>query len=660
MLLSIALNKSSHLKNLFGDVGGIDKMVEMIREGLKHQKYNESLEQAWGLLWSTTDQNATNCMRLLVGGGVQLFMQCRKQSSNSTSLLKNMLGTFSNISEISDVRPLIKKEDFMQDVMMVLDPDSHDIDIRFLAANILNNIASDNNWTIEKPSKRDVTNAIFSMIENWDTKSTLNISYNSLAPIFKIMNGSSAPECHYLPLWSLSHFIQLDPDKYCSLLWTENRMPTIDQYIASYKDKSSYQKPIKLLLRIKEKFIKWVEGKGISISPLVNMDNEVIDPVRSEKEFYNLDKRPWHPPLPFKPPKDLCLKSDIEGNWLATKSENLITCQPLDTSSDPVSVDWFETLSPTMGGSFYIYDNTIRFASGIDSKRYGVYIDTGVIQWFGSPLDPPGVISTSKGTLWIKQIDDKEVKSHQRREKNDYNSVSKREADAKANLNKLLSVVKRLPMHDTNTSSYKLNHDKESDKNCNIKTCGLELGSSNKFKMMIKEILCNGNRTNQNLENIFDDELGKKVFDRMKKGAKLNYEDQLTGKRNGLTISPQLFQYNSQIGVHDTVVPEKLVGILDVFGKTGTNKTEVKKINKFLEQLQPQIAECDTFNELTVFFCKEKGIFLHGYEPLRFLKVFVDAAEEKRKQMVKVGVSEVEGSVAVNPAVISLELFPST
>ena len=175
-------------------------------------------------------------------------------------------------------------------------------------------------------------------------------------------------------------------------------------------------------------------------------------------------------------------------------------------------------------------------------------------------------------------------------------------------IHKLMSIMKQSSKQNSTSSMYMLNHEKESDSHCDIKSCGLELGSSNKFKIMVKDRKLNRDRITQNFEDIFNDELGNKVFDRIKKGAKLNYDDELSGTKNRLTISPQFFQYNSQISVDDTVVPEKLEEILKDLVKSGENESDIKKISKFLEQLQPQIAEFDTFNELCIFFCKEKGI----------------------------------------------------
>ena len=236
-LLSITLLKSpTDLKNIFGNIGGVDNMIEIIREQLKLKSWDERGMGAWQILWTATDQNPTNCMRLLVGGGIQLFLQCRKEFSDSNIFLKNMLGTFANISEIPEVRPIIMNKDFIENVIVLLGLEVKEIDISFSAAHILNNIASStkNSWTMVEPNRRDVLNAIQKVFDNWDETSSLNISYHCLKPLFDILKDDDISDCHHLPLWTLSRLIHGDPDKYCSLLQSENRTNLIDSYIGTY------------------------------------------------------------------------------------------------------------------------------------------------------------------------------------------------------------------------------------------------------------------------------------------------------------------------------------------------------------------------------------------------------------------------------------------
>ena len=133
-----------------------------------------------------------------------------------------------------------------------------------------------------------------------------------------------------------------------------------------------------------------------------------------------------------------------------------------------------------------------------------------------------------------------------------------------------------------------LNHKSASDRNCN---CGLKLGSSCWFKAMIQQQIAKHVKVNLNLENVFDDVLGKEVYARINRGASRCYQDVISGDKKNLTLWPPVFQYNSRIGVHDTIVPETLVEIAQQLKSKRINSSEVKKIERFLEDIQPQIAE---------------------------------------------------------------------
>ena len=136
-----------------------------------------------------------------------------------------------------------------------------------------------------------------------------------------------------------------------------------------------------------------------------------------------------------------------------------------------------------------------------------------------------------------------------------------------------------------------------------------------------------------NIEEVFDGNIGKDVFSKIRQGTlRTNFQKTYDNKKCCLKISPPLFEYNSKIGIHDTVVPEKLKEIVELLKLTETGKKEMNKIKKFLADIEPQIAESDIFDELAIFFCNERGILLHGYQPRAFLKVFVDMAADYRRR----------------------------
>ena len=108
------------------------------------------------------------------------------------------------------------------------------------------------------------------------------------------------------------------------------------------------------------------------------------------------------------------------------------------------------------------------------------------------------------------------------------------------------------------------------------------MGSSNWFKTKVRKISLSSASSQPDLEKVFDDELGKEIFSKMKEGAAKNYEDLISRERSNILILPPVFQYNKRIGMHDTVVPEKLQKICDQLRSKGNNSNQVKKIQNFL------------------------------------------------------------------------------
>ena len=146
-----------------------------------------------------------------------------------------------------------------------------------------------------------------------------------------------------------------------------------------------------------------------------------------------------------------------------------------------------------------------------------------------------------------------------------------------------------------------------SDENCDPDLCGLKLGSSNWFKTKVKKILSAEPPLEHNLEKIFDSEFGKTTFSKMKEGSMKNYNDLTRGENKSMLILPPVFQYNKRIRIHDTVVPQRLQEICNQLRMEGNDNNQVKRIQNFLADIQPQIAECDIFDELALFFYNENG-----------------------------------------------------
>ena len=127
------------------------------------------------------------------------------------------------------------------------------------------------------------------------------------------------------------------------------------------------------------------------------------------------------------------------------------------------------------------------------------------------------------------------------------------------------------------------------------------------------------------VENIFSTPRDKSIIQQIADGEKSNYEQIISGKKSNLTVMPTIYEFNKNIGVHDTMQTESLSQIADLI--KDENPKEYKKIDKFLSQINWQLSEWEIFDEISLFFSKCSGLAICGYEPKNFLRVFVKDAE---------------------------------
>ena len=157
---------------------------------------------------------------------------------------------------------------------------------------------------------------------------------------------------------------------------------------------------------------------------------------------------------------------------------------------------------------------------------------------------------------------------------------------------------------------------------------------------------CNASQIMSTLETIFKDAFSKEIFKQAQAGMNRNYKETTDGTKRNLTIIPPVYQYNSKIATHEVMDSKALEDIVNDLANNVTSggssissptykPGDVEKIKKLLQDLKPQTSEGNVFTELSLFLCNHRGLMIHGFEPGQGLKVFVDEAENQRKQKLK-------------------------
>lgn len=263
LLNSLACQVEGRRKLLVGDLGAMEKMLGIIQERIRSKNCDEVLETAWSTMWNVTDETPINCQRFLVGGGMQLFLQCKEEFPESNSLLRNMMGLLGNVAEVPDLRQNLMTKAFVAEFAMLLDSRLDGIEVSYNAAGVLAHMASDGPeaWTIDEPSKEDVLNRMVKAIESWKLTTERNINYRSFEPILRLVKVSHTPECQHWAVWALANLTIVDAKKYCSLVEREGGLVLLEELINSNVPKVPYQRVIELASIVRDNVTKWKEAK---------------------------------------------------------------------------------------------------------------------------------------------------------------------------------------------------------------------------------------------------------------------------------------------------------------------------------------------------------------------------------------------------------------
>lgn len=216
LLNSLACQVEGRQKLLVGDLGAMEKMLEVIKSKLTSGTCDEVMETAWSTMWNVTDETPINCKRFLQGGGMNLFLQCKGKFPNHHDLLRNMMGLLGNVAEVKELRPHLMTSDFVAEFLMLVDSMSDGIETSYNAAGVLAHMASDGpeSWTISYPTRQEVLDKMVVALDRWDLNTKRNINYRSFEPILRLVKVVHTPQCQHWAVWALANLTRTDSKKY--------------------------------------------------------------------------------------------------------------------------------------------------------------------------------------------------------------------------------------------------------------------------------------------------------------------------------------------------------------------------------------------------------------------------------------------------------------
>ncbi|CAF3626023.1 unnamed protein product [Rotaria socialis] len=248
VLNHVACSVDGQEKLFIGRVGAIEIAMGIIRRFLMKKTSCEIVEVAWTLLWNITDETPENCRRFIEDNdGLQVFHDCLDLWADKRDLVRNMLGLLGNVAEVQLLRHYLVTPQHMEKFrILVKRSQQNDIEIPYNCGGILANILSDGveAWTISSSIEQYIVNQeIYDATQTWDLHKSRTINYRSLAPILRLLNENFPTGCIMWAVWAMTNLTTVLPEKYCTLVRSENGEILLSQI--AYSDKMS--EPIKNL-----------------------------------------------------------------------------------------------------------------------------------------------------------------------------------------------------------------------------------------------------------------------------------------------------------------------------------------------------------------------------------------------------------------------------
>lgn len=275
LLNTLACQVDGQQKLLVGNLGAMEKMLDLIKDRVQSGNCDDVMETAWSAMWNVTDETPINCRRFLDGGGMQLFLRCKEKFPEKQDLLRNMMGLLGNVAEVPELRSQLMTTAFVAEFSMLLDSTSDGIEVSYNAAGVLAHMASDGEeaWCIDDPTRLDVLNRMVSAIERWDINTKRNINYRSFEPILRLVRVSHTPQCQHWAVWALANLTRVD-QKYCSLIEEEGGLGLLEELINSNSPPVPYERVLDLAAIVRENVANWKERghKVVAIDEALDFD----------------------------------------------------------------------------------------------------------------------------------------------------------------------------------------------------------------------------------------------------------------------------------------------------------------------------------------------------------------------------------------------------
>ncbi|CAL8096607.1 unnamed protein product [Orchesella dallaii] len=246
-------------KESLGDIEIVEKLCAIVDDLLR----NESLDQMlifWTLLWNITDDLPSNCERFVKAKGIEICFRyvsicldgLAKPESNCGPVPADlheaqipMFALLSNLLQHSSFATKIIKPEYITNVFNLLEKeDSADNEkLLFHTCGFLCNVVSKElSSSLEAPTRQEILDRILHITKRLDFKKQFDYDFRYLIPLTSLLEVKDAPEIHVWVLWTLVNLTETNPNKYTSLVASDERLKKwlqTDRFNLPYENKCS-------------------------------------------------------------------------------------------------------------------------------------------------------------------------------------------------------------------------------------------------------------------------------------------------------------------------------------------------------------------------------------------------------------------------------------
>jgi len=288
LLNTVACNVDGRQKLILGNMGVIEKMLELIKFRLNTRICDLVMETAWSTMWNVTDETPINCQRFLDGGGMKLFLDCKEEFPSKENLLRNMMGLLGNVAEVQSLRSKLMSTPFVREFARLLNSTLDGIEVSYNAAGVLAHLVSDGSeaWTILQPTREEVVDKMVGAIGTWDLKSNRNINYRSFEPILRLVRVTHTPQCRHWAVWALANLTTVD-EKYCRLVDAEGGMVLLDELLDDQSPTKPYDRVLELATIVRNNVLSWkmIQDGHEQAKPVADDSSDHDDAVEEADDY---------------------------------------------------------------------------------------------------------------------------------------------------------------------------------------------------------------------------------------------------------------------------------------------------------------------------------------------------------------------------------------